>query len=141
MLINHSADAVAEVLLFAIARQLVIGHNTAWEKLIGVIAIACVFAIRKYLYPNNSPEFDFFIFNESKPIMQVNRITQMSLPAKGGETIGEFLEKQLAKLSQPLEEGASVVVKSAHLRVATMKNGFIETVCIIHKLDEKNYFS
>ena len=38
-----------EVLMFAIARQMVVEHLNMVETLIGVVAIAVIFAIRKYL--------------------------------------------------------------------------------------------
>lgn len=49
MLCRHSVQNVVEVLLFATARQMVVEHLETWQTLIGVAAIAILFAIRKYL--------------------------------------------------------------------------------------------
>ena len=49
MLCEHSAQTVVEVLMFATARQMVVEHLKTKETLIGVISIAILFAIRKYL--------------------------------------------------------------------------------------------
>ncbi len=49
MLCRHSVQNVVEVLLFATARQTVEEHLETWQTLIGVAAIAILFAIRKYL--------------------------------------------------------------------------------------------
>ena len=49
MLAKHTAENLLEVLMFAIARQMVVEHLNMVETLIGVIAIAVIFAIRKYL--------------------------------------------------------------------------------------------
>lgn len=49
MLCKHTPDTVVEVLLFAIARQAVINHDNIWESILGVVAIAGLFAIRKFL--------------------------------------------------------------------------------------------
>lgn len=49
MLCLHSTQAVVEVLMFATARQMVVEHMEPMQTLIGVIAIAVLFAIRKYL--------------------------------------------------------------------------------------------
>lgn len=59
MLCKHTADTVVEVLLFAIARQMVVEHLQTTQTLVGVIAIGILFAIRKYLLieeekPNHS---------------------------------------------------------------------------------------
>lgn len=135
MLIKHSADAVIEVLLFAIARQLVTTHTATWESLIGIVAIALVFAIRKYLFVSDFQVSDLFIFHASKPIAQVNRIAHISLPDSGGETIGSYMEGRLAALSRPLEEGARVTIGHVNLRIATMKGDVIDTVNILKKTD------
>jgi len=52
MLCKHTAETVVEVLLFATARQMVVEHMPTKETLIGVIAIAILFAVRKYLLFN-----------------------------------------------------------------------------------------
>ena len=39
-----------EVLLFAVTRHLVIQHVQTWEVLVGVAAIAVLFATRKFLF-------------------------------------------------------------------------------------------
>ena len=50
MLAKHTPGSAIEVLLFAMARQLVIGHMTPVENLLGVIAIGIIFIIRKFLF-------------------------------------------------------------------------------------------
>lgn len=50
MLCRHDLDSVVEVLLFAVARGMVIEHMPIAETLIGVISIAVLFLIRKYLF-------------------------------------------------------------------------------------------
>ena len=49
MLAKHTAENLLEVLMFAIARQMVVEHLNMVETLIGVVAIAVILAIRKYL--------------------------------------------------------------------------------------------
>ena len=53
MLCQHSAQTVVEVLMFATARQMVVEHLGPVETLLGVISIAVLFAIRKYLMTDN----------------------------------------------------------------------------------------
>lgn len=49
MLCKHTPETVIEVLAFALARQLIVGHVAAWENLITVISIAILFGVRRYL--------------------------------------------------------------------------------------------
>lgn len=50
MLILHTPGAVLEVLLYAIARQIIMAHDSAMENLIGVSAVAILFLVRKYFF-------------------------------------------------------------------------------------------
>ena len=50
MLAKHTPGSAIEVLLFTISRQLVVEHTTPVENLIGIITIALIFIIRKYLF-------------------------------------------------------------------------------------------
>lgn len=49
MLAKHTPGSAIEVLLFAIARQMVVEHTSPLENLIGIVTIALIFAIRKFL--------------------------------------------------------------------------------------------
>ena len=49
MLCKHTPETVIEVLAFALARQLIVGHAAPLENLITVAAIAILFAVRKFL--------------------------------------------------------------------------------------------
>lgn len=49
MLCQHTSETVLEVLMLAIARQMVVEHLNTTQTLIGVAAIAALFATRKYL--------------------------------------------------------------------------------------------
>ena len=49
MLCKHTPETIIEVLAFALAKQLIAGHASALENLIIVMAIAILFAVRKFL--------------------------------------------------------------------------------------------
>ena len=49
MLCKHTPETVIEVLAFALARQLIIGHASPIENIITVLAIAVLFIIRRFL--------------------------------------------------------------------------------------------
>ena len=50
MLAKHSPGSSLEVLLYAIARHLVVGHDSAFENLLSVGAIALIFVVRKFFF-------------------------------------------------------------------------------------------
>ena len=50
MLAKHSPGSALEVLLYAIARQMILGHASALENLISVGSIGLIFLIRKFVF-------------------------------------------------------------------------------------------
>ena len=49
LLALHTAGAALDVLLFTTVRQMIVGHAGAAETLLGVAAVAGIFAIKKFL--------------------------------------------------------------------------------------------
>ena len=49
MLCKHTPETIIEVLAFALAKQLIVGHAKPMENLVMVLAIAVLFAIRRFL--------------------------------------------------------------------------------------------
>lgn len=50
MLCKHSASTVVEVLLFAIARQIIVSHSSVVNMVAGVLCIVALLATRKFLF-------------------------------------------------------------------------------------------
>ena len=50
MLAKHSPGSSLEVLLYAIARHMVVGHESAMENLLSVSAIALIFIVRRFFF-------------------------------------------------------------------------------------------
>lgn len=50
MLSKHNPGSSLEVLLCAIARHMIVGHDSALENLLSVAAIALIFIIRKFFF-------------------------------------------------------------------------------------------
>jgi hypothetical protein len=133
MLIKHSADAAIEVLLFAIARQLIIAHPATWEMLIGVVAIAGVFSIRKYLFTGDFHHVEVFVFDARLQISRINLIAHINLPDDGEHTIGSFMERMLFNKSDEIKTGAHVEFGNIHMRIESTNDGSVETVSVLKK--------
>lgn len=50
MISSYTIDSVVDVMLLAIARQMVVEHTAPMENLLTVVAVGLLFVIRKYLY-------------------------------------------------------------------------------------------
>ncbi|MDO4271127.1 MAG: phosphate-starvation-inducible PsiE family protein [Eubacteriales bacterium] len=50
MITSYTIDSVVDVMLLAVARQMIVEHTSPLENLLTVLAVGLLFVIRKYLY-------------------------------------------------------------------------------------------
>lgn len=50
MITSYTIDSVVDVMLLAVARQMIVEHTAPLENLLAVLAVGLLFVIRKYLY-------------------------------------------------------------------------------------------
>ena len=133
MMYQHTPDTVFEVLLFAFARHIIIDNTSIWSSLVGVCAIAVLFATRKYLFC----EFDItdeFIFRATTKVNAVNKILHVSLPHEPGETLLELITTKFEEFETETGVGACVYIGDVGLRVAKMHAGKISRIEVIHAI-------
>ena len=127
MLFHHTPETVIEVLLFAISRHMIVQHPTAVETLLGVLAIAMLFAVKKYLMTS---------FRDQERITCPGQITVrqlglrygINLPAEGSRMLCDVLREHLRVQNLPVETGISFSLADATVKIEEMKNGSIKKV-------------
>ena len=67
MLINLTPANTLEVLIVAIARQVIINHDGAINNVLCVLCIAGLFAIRRFLIPKNDLKIELSEANDTEP--------------------------------------------------------------------------
>lgn len=55
LLIKRNPDYIIDIMLFVIARKLLINTEQIWELTIGIFALAAIFAVRKFLICKTNP--------------------------------------------------------------------------------------
>lgn len=133
MLYLHTPSTVFEVLLFAIARQAIIDHSAPLSSLICVIAIAILFATRKYLFVAFD-EADRIIFRSDQKVRHVNRLIHIHIPYEDDETLLDVLTKQLKKDGTEIGIGACAYFQKYGLRIAKITNGKITRIEVIRSI-------
>lgn len=131
MLVKHTPGSVVEVLLFAIARGLIVEHAETWETLIGIVAIALVFAIRKYLFINSFEEKEHAIFAGEMSVRKANAIAMVRIPHCDGDTLSSVIRRELEHQNKSLAEDSLVNFAHVTLRIAQLHEGKIEKVEVI----------
>ena len=131
MLCKHTPDTLVEVMMFAIARQMIVEHTSPQQNLLVVLAIAILFAIKKFLF-GKYDDIDKTVFLPSQKISSINELVHVEIPKESqDQTLGELLEKQIGTESGTFQVGQCYFFKGGALRVAKVKNGKITQIEVI----------
>lgn len=133
MLCKHTSGTIVEVLLFAVARQIVVSHGSAIDTLLGVIAIAALFATRKYLF-TSFDDSNNIILRGSQKVQIAGILARVKLPNKRGELLRDFMARHLEAEEKTVAVGATIYIKDVALRVDSMRGDQITRVEIIKSL-------
>lgn len=133
MLCTHKPGTIIEVLLFATARQMIVEHLNVYETLVGIGAIASLFAIRKFLFCNFD-EADHMICRGSQTVAHANLITGARIPEEKNRLLRNVVSDNLQKEGKNVAIGACVYYKDCALRVDSMKEGVVTRVEVIKNL-------
>ena len=133
MMYSHSPSTVFEVLLFAIARHIIMDHTSIYSSLIGVCSIAVLFATRKFLFS----EFDIAdetVFRASTKAKVVNKILSVNIPHEADDTLSNVLLRHLEEQNITPRVGACYYFHDCGLRVAKLHDGKISRIQVIRAI-------
>lgn len=133
MLCKHTPNTVIEVLLFAIARQLIVGHGSSFDMIIGIIAIVMLFATRKYLLCSFD-ETEKSLYRASQNVKLVNMLSKISIPDKDGKTLRDVITNKLTQEEKTIAVGSCVYYKEFALRIDHMHGENITRVEVIKSI-------
>ena len=137
MLSKHTPETVIEVLLFAIARHLIVEHGSSLENLIGIASIAALFAIRKYLF-FNFDEVEKTIYRGSERVKKINLLEHIEIPYENKEdTLEDIILYEVESRDLELGVGLCIYYPGFALKVEKIKNNVITRVEIIRSMNKK----
>jgi hypothetical protein len=126
MISKHTAESTIEVLLFAVARKIVVADSGYFDVGIGILAIAILFLIKKYLTVTVNP--NGYILEGDTSLKELNAMAGTSLSSEDGFTVREILNKELERLGNRPLVGLTIPVKDAQFKIFSMKEGIIDAV-------------
>lgn len=133
MLYFHSPQTMYEVLLFAIARQIIIDHSSPVNSLIGVVSIAILFATRKFLFVAFD-ESEKILFRATQKVQRVNRLIHLNIPYEENETLVDVILKKLREEETEIGVGACIYYPDCALRIAKITDGKITRIEVIRSI-------
>lgn len=137
MFCKHTPETVIEVLLFAIARQLIVEHTTTMENLVGIISIGILFATRKYLF-YNFDEVDKTIYRGNERVKRINLLEHLDIPFDDkDETLEDIVLREIEARNLEIGTGVCIYYPGFALRIAKIKNNVITRVEVIRSIKKK----
>ena len=133
MLYFHSPQTMYEVLLFAIARQIIIDHSSPVNSLVGVVSIAILFATRKFLFVAFD-ESEKILFRATQRVQRVNRLIHLNIPYEDNETLVDVILKKLQEEETEIGVGACIDYPDCALRIAKITDGKITRIEVIRSI-------
>ena len=131
MIVKHTPDSVLEVVLFVVAKRIVADASFgSIDLLLCVLAIAAIFAVRKFLHFDASKMRDGTTFGADTRICDIEDLLHIDLPDIG-TTVGEVAEGELHRLERPVTEGEELTIGEAIFRIHSMDGGAIRKVEVV----------
>lgn len=134
MIVKHTPASVLEVLLFVIAKRVVAETEFgSLDMLLCVLAIAAIFAIKKFLHYDTYSTKDGMTFPGDTKLNDIEDIMNINLPASLGETIGEVVVGELRRLERRIAVGETINLNDALCRIHSMEDDEIKKIEIVVK--------
>lgn len=134
MLSKHTSGTIIEVLLFVIARQIVVAHGSPVDSLLSVVALTILFATRKYLF-TSFDDTSSVVVRGSQKVKVANVLARVTLPAASkDELMRELMLRHLEMEDKLPSIGASIAFADIALRIDHMHEGVITRIEIIKSL-------
>ena len=133
MLSKPSPGTVIEVLLFALTRQMIVDHPKMFDFLLGIIAVAILFAIRRYLFVKFD-ESTSIMMRGSQTLKMTKIIAHVSIDGPKEEKLRDYMTKRFQEENHSISVGAVLNLGSFALRIDKMRGGLITRVEVIRDL-------
>jgi hypothetical protein len=134
MLIRHTPGSVIEVMFFAIARKVLIYTTETYEFLIGVVALAGLFAIRRFLFVPKMSDIGGTTLSAATSVKDANRILGCHIPEDIANTLGGVIAHLSKTYEIEAEVGKNFHIADVNMQVISAIGGVIEKVKV-DKLD------
>lgn len=140
LMIAHTDTNIIHLILLVISRKMLVYSDNMVDLLIATVAIAVLFATRKFLLTGvsmDNPANQNNEFSASTPIKTLNKKYGFDIDPGDSTTLGGYVTALLIKNAE--EAGAGVIVEDGEhifqiIKMAT--GGVIETVSV-EKIDKK----
>ncbi len=130
MISKHTPESTIEVLLFVIARKIVIDEPAYQEIVLGVLAIGALFVIKRFFTQKTNPSG--CILEAGTSLTEMNAILNAHFsPADGGGNLRDILMHIVEESGRKPYVGLELPYKEFLFKIYSMKNEAIDAVEVV----------
>ena len=134
MLAKHTPGSAIEVLLFAIARNIIVNHEEMLESLIGVVAIAILFAVRHYFGSMTVIDsINGSVVNGCMTMKEFNDIFKTDIDISRGYTVAGAIYNAAKERHEIIKPGYIIDIGKRKVEVYSMDDNLIKQVKVFYK--------
>ena len=139
LMIAHTDTNIIHLILLVISRKMLVYSDTMLDLLIATIAIAVLFAVRKFLLTgvNMDAEGNENEYSASTPMKVLNKRYGFDIEAGKATTIGGYVAGLLIKNAEEPEVGVIVDDGEYIFQIVKMASGGVIETVSVERIDEK----
>lgn len=139
LMIAHTDTNIIHLILLVISRKMLVYSDTMLDLLIATIAIAILFAVRKFLLTgvNMDAEGNENEYSASTPMKVLNKRYGFDIEAGKATTIGGYVAGLLIKNAEEPEVGVIVDDGEYIFQIVKMASGGVIETVSVERIDEK----
>ncbi|SHH36070.1 hypothetical protein SAMN02745245_01143 [Anaerosphaera aminiphila DSM 21120] len=135
LMVAHTDATIIHLILLVISRKMLIESESVPDLLIGVIAIAILFGIRKYLLVESSDVKIAItrhkgIFSSGTHVNDINQVYEFEIEDRGFETLGELVFFLFEREGKPILVGETVDDGKYFYEIKSEENGSIKDILV-----------
>ena len=140
LMIAHTDTNIIHLILLVISRKMLVYSDTMLDLLIATIAIAVLFAVRKFLLTgvNMDAEGNENEYSASTPMKVLNKRYGFDIEAGKATTIGGYVAGLLIKNAEEPEVGVIVDDGEYIFQIVKMASGGVIETVSVERIDEKD---
>jgi hypothetical protein len=129
MLSKHTPESTVEVLMFVVARKIIVDEPQFLEMAVGVISIGLLFVIKKYWTKKTNPEGN--ILEGDTEIKELNIIMHTHFKKGEATNVRDIVKNEMARQGIRIALDAEVVIEDHIFKVYSVRDGDIDAVEVI----------
>lgn len=131
MILTHSHESILTLVLFVIARKMLVYADSMFDIFIGTISIAVIFFVLRFFGGNEKllAKYDN-TFSAAIPIEKVRREFGFKLPETAAKTLGGLIYELSIEEDVQIQEGTTVIFGDYKCTIVACEDGVIERILI-----------